>query len=128
MAADPLIEMPSLSHIVGSLSKRANRPGQVWGDGGLVDTAGMLRLEAAAASARLERDSAVQLGRRRMASGRQAMSYSSDGPMGLFLYAVPGEQAAELVPLLKFGQWLHIGAQTTAGLGHFELLTGLNGP
>ena len=88
------------------------------------DAQAQARLAAAAATAPIEPDTLMRLEQRQLTSGHQRLHYASDGPAGLFLYSMPGDAACELLPLLDLGQWLHVGAQTTAGLGHYELLLG----
>jgi hypothetical protein len=121
----PLAEPPTLQQLVLSLCARCNRLAEVWGTGVAYDAQAQKRLAAAAGTAHLEPDSAMRLEQRRLSSGHQRLHYASDGPAGLFLYSLPGAAACELLPLLHLGQWLHVGAQTTAGLGHYELLLGI---
>lgn len=76
---------------------------------------------AASAAARID-GSGEFLEVRRRPSSRQQAVYPSDGVCGTFLYEMPTGAFAQIRPILAFGQWLHIGQQTTAGLGQYELL------
>jgi hypothetical protein len=117
-----LTEVPALPHLVGSLAERCNRLAQVWNGSEAFDAAALLRLEAAASTARLEQDTALRREHHRLPSGRSR--HRPGRPAGLFLYSLPAAAAIELLPLLDLGQWLHVGAHTTAGLGHYQLLVG----
>jgi hypothetical protein len=117
-----LTEVPALPQLVGSLAERCNRLARVWNGGEAFDGAELLRLEAAAAAARLEPDTALRHEHHRLPSGRSR--HRPGRPAGLFLYSLPTAAAIELLPLLDLGQWLHVGAHTTAGLGHYQLLVG----
>lgn len=120
----PLADVPTMQQLVHSLCARCNRLAQVWGTGEVFDAEAQARMAAAAAAAQIEPDTSLRFEQRRRTSGQQHRHYASDGLAGLFLYSMPGAAACELLPLLHLGQWLHVGAQTTAGLGHYELLVG----
>jgi hypothetical protein len=113
---------PELPALVASLAERADALGEVWGGGPVVGPAlkETLRL-AASAAARID-GSGEFLEVRRRPSGRQQAVYPSDGLRGIFLYEMPTDAFALIRPILGFGQWLHVGQQTTAGLGQYELL------
>lgn len=117
-----LAEVPTLPQLAHSLAERCNRLAQVWTGGAAFDAAALRRLEAAAAAARLEPDTALRHEHHRLPSGRG--KGRPGRPAGLFLYSLPAAAAMELLPLLDLGQWLHVGSHTTAGLGHYQLLVG----
>ncbi len=120
----PLAEAPSLYQLTVSLGARCNRLAQVWGQGPIADADTLAQLNAAAAQACIDPDTHIHSAQRRMSSGRQASHYPSNGTRGLLLYRLPAAAARDLLPLLELGQWTHVGAHSTAGQGHYELLTG----
>jgi hypothetical protein len=113
---------PDLPALVASLSDRADALGEVWGSGPVVGPALKETLQLAAnAAARIDGSGEFLEARRRPSSRQQAV-YPSDGLRGTFLYEMPTDVSAQIRPILGFGQWLHLGQQTTAGLGQYELL------
>jgi hypothetical protein len=118
-----VVEPPELGLLIGSLVDRSNRLGVVWGGGPVLSEASTSEVRIAAKSARKLRAVEAPLRKRRISSGRQKTSYSSDGLGGMLVYDMPAVAFRAVLPLLAFGQWLHLGQQTTAGLGHYQLLT-----
>lgn len=117
-----LTRAPELPTLIVSLAERADALGEVWGSGPVVGHALKETLQIAASAAVRIDGHGEFLEARRRASSRQRAVYPSDGLRGTLLYEMPTGVSAQIRPILGFGQWLHVGQQTTAGLGQYELL------
>jgi len=54
-------------------------------------------------------------------SSRQKTEMNFGGLVGRFQLSGPKEILGKFLPLLKFGEWLHVGKGTTFGLGKYQL-------
>lgn len=112
---------PELPVFIASLADRADALGEVWGGSPVVGP-GLKETLRLAASAATRIDGSDDLEVRRRPSGRQQTVYPSDGLRGILLYEMPATAFAQVRSILEFGQWLHVGQQSTAGLGRYQLL------
>ncbi len=54
-------------------------------------------------------------------SARQQTEMNFGGLLGDFELAGPAEVLQQLLPVLKMGEWLHVGKRTTFGLGKYNI-------
>ncbi len=56
-----------------------------------------------------------------LSSGRQRTRYASSGLVGATLWEAPPSAFAAWLPLLRFGELVQLGQQTTVGMGRFRV-------
>lgn len=119
----PVLDQPEASLLVQQLLARANRVGRVWCEGEIAATEEVRALEAASGRVyRVVEDSRVHVIDRQLSSRRQGGFVPSPGVGGTFVYEAEPADFSALLPVLRLGQWIHVGQQSTAGMGHYRLL------
>lgn len=126
----PLSTAPEFNFLFGRILERANRVATRWGNGVVLAGAERDRLLDLARHVRLDEKSGVVPTRRVVRSARQESKYPGDGLAGTIWYRVDDARIwDDLLPWLFAARVLHVGQQTTIGLGGFDILfdSGLDG-
>jgi hypothetical protein len=121
-AKTPMVAVPEFEFLLDRIVERVRQVAARWGDGEVVSPQGCDVLMATARRVRIAQGAVSRTVPRRLKSSRQQASYPSVGLTGSLAYCAeyPSDWGM-LLPWLLAGRLLHVGQQTTIGLGTYEI-------